>query len=64
MALTFATVTSTSPLMVQEDGASSAVYATRDSAYASPTIGDRVVVEPIRPSGGHGAIIYVHGKPI
>lgn len=64
MALSLATVTSTVPLQVQEDGAATAVNASRNAAYTPVTVGDRVVVEPIRPDSGHGSIIWIHGRMI
>lgn len=43
----YATVTATSPLTVQEDGANATVPATKNANY-TPFVGDRVVVETIR----------------
>jgi len=43
----YATVTGTAPLMVLEDGAATAVPATKNALY-SPAVNDRVVVETIQ----------------
>lgn len=57
----YATVTSTAPLKVVEDGADTSVNATKNALY-TPTVGDRVVVERIRLDRAGAGSIWIHGK--
>ena len=54
-ALVAATVTQTSPLRVQLDGATTDSLAFRNAAY-TPTLNDRVVCER------YGSSLFVHGE--
>lgn len=57
----YATVTATSPLTVQEDGASATVPATKNAAY-TPAVNDRVVVETIRLDQFGTVRVWIIGK--
>lgn len=57
----YATVTAVSPLTVLEDGAVTAVPATKNALY-TPTVNDRVVVEIIR-LDAYGAVrVWIIGE--
>lgn len=59
--LRLATIYSTAPLKVREDGADTPVAALKDASYA-PTVGDRVAIDNMPTSNNRGVTVWIFGK--